>query len=487
MRKQKQGKTKKRFFLIILLIVVIVILIGVLLLLGLRKSNRKEGEAGFVFGGENVNMEIQGNMVSAYGVTNIGVTEVEFPIDNLEHQLEVEAIYVSSGDTLEQGAAMFRFTEESVEEIREELQEKLRTVELEYRAGYIEYEQSKITAYYEREEALLSGKQAQEVYDETIAGLYSNVEKAEEELAEAKEQIAAYETAIQNNSYYTDYQVEYYKSLYDENLAILKARIDEWGVTWQEVTMGGRQSTADLHGQYVMVLSALYKILEQNLADYEQAVELYEDAVANADINLQTLKLQLSSLEEKYAEAKENYETSILQAKLTKETTLSNAEKAESIYETDMEKAESDYEALEDAKKEAESNLEIFETYIRDNCYYAEAAGSVLRINVRSGDLLGSDSRLYTLSNKDEITVTVSVNQEDIAKLQVGDLAMVQSTESGTYEGTVISINPISSSTGTSGITYSVTVQLTGERIDLGANETVIVYFGLENGAVENE
>lgn len=235
------------------------------------------------------------------------------------------------------------------------------------------------------------------------------------------------------------------------------------------------------------MLSSLYKVLEQNLKDYEDAQAAYEDAVENASFNLQTLKLQLSTLEQNYAEAKEKYETSILEAELTRETSLSNAEKAESNYEASMEKAEADFEQLKDDLEEAENNLTLFNERIKDGCYYGEGEGEVLRMNVRAGEDITSDSRIYMLKNMEEITVTVSVGQADIAKLNVGDSAMVQSTESGMYNGVVTAINPISTSESKSSISYSVTVTLSEGTDTLSANETVIVYFGMGNGAQKNE
>ncbi len=437
---------------------------------------------------------MQGDMVGAYGVTSIGVIEETLPISDLDNPLEIAEVYISSGDEIEAGKALFRLTKESVAAVREELEEEYQEADLAYRAGVIEYEQSKITAYYEKENTLLTQKQAEEVYEETIANLYDSVEQAKEALTTVRAEIAEYETAISQNTYYEEYQVEYYKSLYDENLQILKDKIAEWGVSWSEVTGGGMGGMGrnmggegdNLHSQYVLVLSSLYKILEQNLTDYEQAQKSYEDSVANADFELQTLKLQVSELEQKYAEAKENYDTSILQAKLAKETALSNGEKAENIYEADIEKAEADYLALQNAKEEAENNLVLFEKHVVDDYYYAERAGTLLRVNVRQGTKLESDSRLYSLKNTEEISVTVSVSQNDVAKIDIGDTASVQSSESGVYQGIISAINPVSASDSKTSVTYSVTVVLTNAE-NLAANETVSVYFGLEDGAKKDE
>ena len=506
--KQKNGpKTggRKKGIIILIIVVLLLVIIGVALYFGFfQQKSQGTGQDWQQQQGEFDLSSVQGDMVAAYGVTSIGMIEETFPITNLENALEIEEVYITSGDSITENTALFKITQESLEAVKTELEEDLRAADLAYRAGVIEYEQSKITAYYEKESTLLSSNQAAAIYEETTSGLYENVQKAKEELEEVQAEIAEYEAAISGNSYYEDYQVEYYKNLYEENRALLTKRVEEWGVSWSEITGGGMGGNSmsrsvetgtvsggdagqNLHSQYVTVLSSFYKVLEQNLSDYENAQEQYEDAVENAEFELQTLKLQLSTLEQKYAEAMESYESNILQAQLTKETAVSNGEKAESIYEADMEKAETDLQDLQDAREEAEENLALFELHIKDGCYYGSEAGSLLRVNIREGGNINSESRLYTMSDTDEISVTVSVGQSDIAKLSVGDTAMVQSTESGVYNGVITAINPISSSDSKSSVTYSVTVALNKGAESLGSNETVIVYFGMGNGAQENE
>ena len=56
-----------------------------------------------------------------------------------------------------------------MEEARKELERALEDAELAYRTGAIEYEQNLITAEYTRDSAILTGQQAKDVYDETVA------------------------------------------------------------------------------------------------------------------------------------------------------------------------------------------------------------------------------------------------------------------------------------------------------------------------------
>ena len=82
--------------------------------------------------------------------------------------------------------------------------------------------------------------------------------------------------------------------------------------------------------------------------------------------------------------------------------------------------------------------------------------------------------------NPEEMTVTVSVDQADIAKINLGDAVYIQASGYGGFEGVVTELNPVSSSSSRTSVTYSVTVQFVSDASQIGANETVSVMFGVK-------
>lgn len=440
------------------------------------------------------------DMIAASGVTNVGITEASFDVENLTTELEIEEVYAVSGEEVTAGDKILKLTEDSVEEARKELERALEDAELAYRTGAIEYEQNLITAEYTRDSAILTGQQAKEVYDETVASLQSAVTRAEEELQDAEDDIAEYESYVNDGSYKSYFKVDEYQAIYDENLKALTNKMDEWGISWSQVTGSGGGSTqlsADVSGNNAQpqsggtsnasILASLYSILEQNLKDLEEAEDKYEDALTNAAFELQTLQLKLPSLQQAVTEAKENYEIQLAQAKLTYETSLSGAERAESDYNTTVEKAESDLAALKSTYDDAKANLELFESSVGDGYFYASEDGTILRTMVRAEQALTSDAVVFVYSNPKELTVTVSVDQSDIAKLTVGDSAYVQSSAGSGYTGVITAIDPVSSSDSCTSVTYSVTVQVNveDEEDSLSANESVTVVFGMTEEEIE--
>ena len=492
-KKEKEGKGRKKWIIVAL---VLVLTLGGGSVAAVVILHRNGNQSEFSMPGNMAGLTFTEDMTAASGVTNVGITEETFDVENLTTNLEIEEVYAVSGEEVTAGDKILKLTEESVAEARKELERALEDAELAYRTGAIEYEQNLITAEYTRDSAILTGQQAKEVYDETVESLQSAVARAEEELQDAEDDIAEYESYVNDGSYKSYFKVDEYQAIYDENLKALTDKMDEWGISWSQVTGGGGSvqigggAGANMQSggtSNASILASLYSILEQNLKDLEEAEDKYEDAVTNASFNLQTLQLKLSSLQQAVTEAKENYEIQQAQAKLTYETSLSGAERAESDYNTTVEKVKSDLAALKSTYEDAKENLELFESSVGDGYFYASEDGTILRTMVRAEQALTSDAVVFVYSNPKELTVTVSVDQSDITKLTVGDSAYVQSSAGSGYTGVITAIDPVSSSSSRTSVTYSVTVQINveDEEDSLSANESVTVVFGMTEEEIE--
>ena len=492
------SRKKNKKWIIIALVLVLTLGGGSVAAVVILHKNNSQSE--FSMSGNMAGLNFTEDMIAASGVTNVGITEETFDVENLTTELKIEEVYVASGEEITAGDKILKLTEDSVEEARKELERALEDAELAYRTGAIEYEQNLITAEYTRDSAILTGQQAKNVYDETVASLQSAVTRAEEELQDAEDDIAEYESYVNDGSYKSYFKVDEYQAIYDENLKALTDKMDEWGISWSQVTGSGGGSTqlsVDVSGNNAQpqsggtsnasILASLYSILEQNLKDLEEAEDKYEDALTNAAFELQTLQLKLPSLQQAVTEAKEDYEIQLAQAKLTYETSLSGAERAESDYNTTVEKAKSDLAALKSTYEDAKENLELFESSVGDGYFYASEDGTILRTMVRAEQALTSDAVVFVYSNPKELTVTVSVDQSDITKLTVGDSAYVQSSAGSGYTGVITAIDPVSSSSSRTSVTYSVTVQINveDEEDSLSANESVTVVFGMTEEEIE--
>ena len=280
-RAEKKGKNdrkgRKKWMVVVLILVLAIGGGSVTAVVILRKNGNATA---FSMPGNMAGLTLTEDMVAASGVTNVGITEETFDVENLTTDLEIEEVYAVSGEEITAGDKILKLTEDSVAEARKELERTLRDAELSYRTGKIEYEQNLITAEYTKDSAILTRQQAKEVYDETVASLQSAVTKAEEELQEAEDDIAEYESYVNDGSYKSYFKVDEYQAIYDENLKALTDKMDEWGVSWSQVTGGG--GSVQIGGgaggnmqsggtSNASILASLYSVLEQNLKDLEEA------------------------------------------------------------------------------------------------------------------------------------------------------------------------------------------------------------------------
>lgn len=228
----------------------------------------------------------------------------------------------------------------------------------------------------------------------------------------------------------------------------------------------------------VKTISLLEQEMEEAKENYEKALESYEDEVNSAELNLQKLFNQLETAREDYTDADVTYQKELLSAKTTYETAAAKGKTVQNDYDTQLASLEDSLDRLQDAKEEAESNLALFEELVGDGYLYTEEAGTVLMLTAQEGQTLVGGSMVMAYSNPKEISVSVSVNQDDIAKLYVGESANVTISEHGSYNGVIEMINPVSSSDSRTSVAYSVTVRLEGDVSGLEQNLTANVVFG---------
>lgn len=440
-------------------------------------------------GSPSGNMKITENTVTASGTVNVGIINETFDIDYLETELEIEEVCLTSNTDVKKGEKIAKLTEESVEKARDELTDACTEADLAYRAGIITCEQAKIEAQYEYDTSLLSGRQAQEVYDETLAQLQEAIDSAQKDIDEANEDIAEYTNALQNDSYDEKYQVSYLKQKYEQDLALLMDKMEEWELPWPYVTGqddDGNPVSAPGNLPNLSTAKALYQEVEEEAKEYEQAKENYDTALADAGYRLQELQLEMASLEGALLTAKNNYNEGVISAKAAYDTAITKQKNAKTVYDTAIKKAQEESDALQDEKNDAEEHLEEFEARIGDGYLYTTGSGNVLMVMLEEGSTLSGDSMILAYSNTEELSVLVSVGQDAIHKISVGEDASVIVSDYGTFQGKVQSINPVSQSSSRSSVTYLVTVKPEGDVSMLSANLSAQVIFGMEGEADEN-
>ena len=164
-------------------------------------------------------------IVTATGVTEIGMEPVTFPVDFLEDtSLYVEEVYIADGDTVAAGEPYIKFTDESIQNARAELGQAVQNAQLAYRSREITSGEEKIQAKYTYDTTVLEAEFAPQVYQDTLTGLQMQLAKAESTFEEAQNAYNAYYLAVVNNTFYEDYQIEKLKKAYDDAYDLFTGR-----------------------------------------------------------------------------------------------------------------------------------------------------------------------------------------------------------------------------------------------------------------------
>lgn len=506
-KKRKRKQIISMIFIVLLLVAVIAVSLGAYFLT--RQSTSENGNDDFMRGNRGENT----NYVSASGTTSIGMDAVVFDIDFLEDtELYVEEVYLSSGDEVTAGTKILKFTDESLEEARTELEEALQSAKLSYESSVITTQENEITLKYNYNKTMLEATQAQSVYDDKVAELEAELADALEAYEEAQEDYDELNEQIINNTFYEDYEVAENKQAYIEAEELYGERYEYWEITADELNsssssnsfslnafssteattgtemmgngMGNNSMSAEEQASkqdrnwIIKTIQLLAEEVETAEAEYEQAESDYEKAVENAELNLKVLANTLEKAKNDYDEMTLKYQQDMLSAKTTYETAVANSQIAQTEYETELESLSEDLEKLKDARDEAQENLDEFEAEIGDGFLYTEEDGTILKVLVEEEQELTGSDVIMAYSKPSEISVTVSVDQDDIAQIAVKDTAHIYIDGYDTYEGVVTSINPVSSSSSKTTVTYTVIVSVSGDVSALSENLTATVIFG---------
>ena len=287
-------------------------------------------------------------------------------------------------------------------------------------------------------------------------------DSVEEYRKQLEEEVESTKLALQQAEYEAKSQKLSAKSTYNTNVAEGSVAQSEY-----DITIAQLQSSVD-SAQNAVNESA------DKIANYQKKIEKGKDvAVALAEeqayYNQLVTKLQSAQNEQttKTVEAQKKYQEAMLEYN-----------NAGSLYNINISGVDSDVADAQDAYDEAKEALANYTSLIGDGVLYAQYAGTVAAVGYAEGDTLSSSTEVITFSDETEVTMTVSVSQEDIAGVEIGDAVEISLTayEDKTFEGIVESMDT-SASSGTSTVSYDVTVVFTGDTEDVYQDMTGSVTF----------
>lgn len=422
-------------------------------------------------------------VITATGITEIGVEPVIFPVDFLQDaSLCVEEVYLADGDTVAAGEPCIRFTDESIQRAGAKLEKAVQDAELAYRSKVISNGEEKIQAKYTYDAAVLEAEYAPQVYQDTLTRLEMQLVKAQKACEDAQEAYNTYYTAVAYNTFYEDYQIEKLKKAYEDAYDLFASRRAYWEVTQEELSaLSGDQAARGGQNdrQWTVRTVALLKD-EMTTAheEYEQARQAYQKEIEGAELKLQKLLNQQERAQQELVDAQLECERESLHAKTTCELSAAKGQTAESDYKACLMGIDGELERLKDARDRAVENKAFFDELVGDGYLYTERPGTIFRVYAEKGQTLTGEEQIFAYSDPNERLVSVIVPESDAGSLHVGERASVAIADCGSFDGLIEAVVPIAAPDERTAIHSIITVSITGDSNMIGPAWTAVVTFG---------
>lgn len=406
-----------------------------------------------------------------------------------DSDLVIKKVCITSGQNVKKGDTILKLTTKSVSNVRKLYKAAVSSAKLSLKEAKVDRDSDKLTAEYEYKERIAAGKSAKTTYKATLQSLDSAVVTAQNN----------YNTAVSG-----------IKTL-PSKIKILKKKIKKAGgsttvykstSTNQNTGSNAGNNTGNMNGTGMgddknggtsgtgttagstgsQSSSNTVTIMQQQLASYQQQLSEYKS-------NLKNLKSQLKS-------AKKARKTGKVSAKKTYDAAMLQYSNAKTLYNVAMDGIDDDVKDAQETLKDAQKALKTFEKYAGTGVIKAECSGTVTSVGYEDGETLSTDTDIATYMNSDAVTTSVSVAQDDISEIEVGDTVNISLSayEGKTFHGKVTSISTTSS--GTSTVSYPVVVTMTGDVSSIYAGMSADVTFVtkevkdvlyISNKAVETE
>ena len=296
----------------------------------------------------------------------------------------------------------------------------------------------------------------------------SVVLEVEEVYVSVGQQVKAGDTLLK----LTDESIEKYSSAkekvsanYSYNLSVAEGSVAQ---EEYEATISELQDAVDEAQEAVDESQALLTYYQEMIDSGMDLSESLADEQENYDKLYNKLKAAKSAYTTKSVEAEKKYKEAML-----------SYENADSQYSADVTGVDVSVNTAQDTLTDAKEALSEFEIFVGDGTIYSDYDGTIMSVGYEAGDDLSTSTSIVTFADTDAVTMTVSVSEEDISEIAIGDEVMIElnAYEGQTFSGEVESIDT-SVSSGSSTVSYNVTVKINGDvdgiYTDMTGNVTFI-------------
>ena len=364
-------------------------------------------------------------------------------------EIEIEDVFVTEGQQIHEGDALFSVTQESVDSIKTDLEADEQSAKL--ALGELETSQklSRLEAQHTKETNVVNGQFSQKTYDDTVFDLNVTYVSKQNEIRDTNEEITEWQTEL------AELQIQY-----SEALNILENA--EYAVD-------------------TMDNNAIYLYMKQLEArdDAKEQVESMEQEIETLETNIEEGQESIQSLTYEMNQAYRDLETGTIEAQITYVEQAATGNQAQELYDVTIGYLDAALKSAQTDYTDASDKLNEFNAYIIDNTVYAAYDGVITEIAVAKGDTLSSAQTLITLNNQDDITIDIDLTEEQLETIEEeGKVNIsIDAYPDTVFEGSILEVGDAETDSSTGEITYTVTVLLSGELSGLFEGMTCDVTF----------
>lgn len=366
--------------------------------------------------------------------------------------LEIEEVYVVTGQRIKEGEALFKLTDDSVASVRRNLRADLSEAQIALSEAQTDYQTSLLSAKNTYDTSVKAGNRAQTDYQAAllksaaqITALEGEIEVLELEIRNAQEMLA---------------DEEFLESVSDAQTAYRQAK-----VKYEETDVHNATAYVSNLSDYQEAEKALNQLLEEKQG--------YEDLICDNQSSISEKQQEIEAA--RVSQVLENQE-----AENTYESAKLQGELAEEIYHYTMDSLEDQVIQAQNEYDTLQTQMDEFEAFVgEDHVVYAPESGLVTQVVYEAGDDLRNAGTMLTYSREDDYTVSIDVSEEDVAAVSVGDQVDLVFTAypDQTFKGTIISITTSATTEHAATISYPVDIHVEGDTTLLYGGMTADVTF----------
>jgi HlyD family secretion protein len=353
-------------------------------------------------------------------------------------EMEIESVNITVGQNINVGDVLYTLTAESVDEIRAQLEEDVNETLSEYNTLKVEQKESRTSASQQRDTYNVNGKYAQLIYDNTVSKLQDAVDEAADAVTDKQNQ-------------------------YNDNLAEILSLNEELISANKDLTDANAAVKDNYENRYNEPY--YYTVFENSREMAQKIVDTLEDDIDKLTEENENLLVEIAEAERNLSKAYRDYQKGVLEAQKTLDTDNYYASVSDEYYSITTTSLDNDIQTALDNYESAVEKLEEFDSYVVDNQVLSEYSGVVTDVPLEASDTITQNTRLVTLYDQDEVTMDISISEDDYEIIDIDGQVNISFTAypDTIYNGKITEVSDATYDSSTASIYYTLTITVQGD------------------------